>query len=365
MLIFQNRNNPGAVRNAIMDSLDESVNELRICSAYITMSGNNLYRDCCLRHLSDHAFSRINKYVITSLDFGITEPDAIRFWRALPNTEVRIAGVEILQNGNGNLSPQFAYHPKLYTFGLSDANSTVIVGSANLTGRGLTVNSEAVWQHRYIDSGALASAWQAACVGTVPARDDLIDAYEAKRAKTPRREIARELEPVPSHEFTRVQRRGFSLFPEEVTEGRLAPARYSCMWVEGGSMSSGGSHNQLELPRGASRFFGFHFGHYESKAVEHIGNPVLISGKRRWDHRPLTWHGDNMMERLNLPTLSQGGFSYRNMLIMFRKLAGGAFELTVAERDSDMGRAWVAASSELGNLFRVGKVTERLAGFLA
>jgi hypothetical protein len=32
-----------------------------------------------------------------------------------------------------------------------------------------------------------------------------------------------------------------------------------------------------------------------------------MAGKR-WERKRLTWHGDNKMERINLPTRAKGGF---------------------------------------------------------
>jgi hypothetical protein len=44
---------------------------------------------------------------------------------------------------------------------------------------------------------------------------------------------------------------------------------------------------------------------------------------------PLTWHGDNAMERINLPSLAMGGFQYEDSLILFRRLEENTFELQV------------------------------------
>ena len=52
------------------------------------------------------------------------------------------------------------------------------------------------------------------------------------------------------------------------------------MWIQAGSMTSGGSHNQLELPRGANVFFGFNYNTYDPQHVT-IGEPVLTSRARR------------------------------------------------------------------------------------
>ena len=88
----------------------------------------------------------------------------------------------------------------------------------------------------------------------------------------------------------------------------------------------------------------------------------MVSGRRIWEDRPLTWHGDNRMERLNLPSQAMGGFDYRNSLILFRRREEGRFELRVYPWESDSARAYVAASQHAGTMFRVGQNTDRLAG---
>ena len=71
------------------------------------------------------------------------------------------------------------------------------------------------------------------------------------------------------------------------------------------------------------------------------------------------------MERINLPTRSQGGFSYENSAILFRRLPDGSFELVVAPWDSDLARAWRQASTQQGLLFRLGTIaTSRLVGVI-
>jgi hypothetical protein len=89
----------------------------------------------------------------------------------------------------------------------------------------------------------------------------------------------------------------------------------------------------------------------------------LRAGAKLWSDRLLTWHGNNRMERLNLPTRSQGGFDYGNSAIMFRRLPDGSFELVVAPWDSDLARAWREASAERQLLFRLGS-TSRMVGLI-
>lgn len=150
---------------------------------------------------------------------------------------------------------------------------------------------------------------------------------------------------------------------EAIRDGLVDPSASERFWVEAGSMSSGGSGNQLELPRGANRFFGFTFTDYNEADVTPIGQVNLSSGSRFWADRPLRWHGDNAMERLNLPTLTQGGFAYRDTAVMFRRTAGG-YALEVAAWESDEADGWRQASESAGTLFPLGSRTSRVCGLL-
>ena len=125
-------------------------------------------------------------------------------------------------------------------------------------------------------------------------------------------------------------------------------------------MSSGGSHNQLELPRGANRFFGFGFDEYGEDHVT-IGHPVLMVSDRVWDDRPLTWHGNNKMERINLPTPAQGGYDYRQTAILFSR-RGRRFEIEVAPWDSTLAKSWRNASAASGRLYKLGGASNRVCG---
>lgn len=71
------------------------------------------------------------------------------------------------------------------------------------------------------------------------------------------------------------------------------------------------------------------------------------------------------MERINLPTINQGGFNYAGTAIMFRRLYDGSFELTVAPWESDLARAWRQAASTRNSLFRLGgQLSNRTVGLL-
>src|SRR3984893_4933786 len=124
-------------------------------------------------------------------------------------------------------------------------------------------------------------------------------------------------------------------------------------------------HGRSSNCRAVHRFFGAAYRDYDFERVEHIAEPVLVAGRRRWTDRPLTWHGDNAMERINLPSQAMGGFQYENSLILFRRIAANTFELRVYPWNSDSARAYVEASRAARRVFRVGRNSNRIAGFIA
>lgn len=259
--------------------------------------------------------------------------------------------------------PQRAFHPKLYAFGRNPLNCSTLVGSANLTSRGFSVNTEAAWVQHDVPRAAIDAAFEKACFETTAITDELLAAYEALRqVQPPPPEIKQEAQPVAAP--APVVGAALPLFRLAIETGAINPAAYTAMWVHGEALQ-GGSSNQLELPRGGHRFFGFVFDQYDYPHNLTIGQPVIRSGARIWNDRRLTWHGNNRMERMNLPTAAQGGFDYADTAVMFRRLADGSFELIVTPWDSDLARSWRQASAQRQTLFRLGTVaTDRIVGLL-
>jgi hypothetical protein len=151
------------------------------------------------------------------------------------------------------------------------------------------------------------------------------------------------------------------LFAEDA---ELDPMAFSVFWMEAGSMSSSGSHAQLELPRHGQRFFGFSFEDYTDDQVT-IGEVKLrLVPRGELYSRPLAWHGNNRMERLNLPTRMMGGPSYENQIVVFRRGVAGEFTLEVQAPDSAEAIALRRQSDELGRTYRVGRVSNRHCGLV-
>ena len=356
MFVVQNQLRPSEIQNALVDLMRGGLSRVRVCSAYMSKAGSDILFDAIRRAAPGGDHERVGKIIVTSLDFGHTEPAALRFWNHTANSRVLVAGTSSI--ARGNLLPNAAFHPKFYVFDRPDGTVASLVGSANLTNRGLTTNSEVAWSSvEYKGIERINSAWDAAVDFAVPLTPEILDQYQALRGRTPRQQTPNEFQPVPPPSVGPPEE--YRFFRDAVAD----PGAYDQFWVQSRGMQ-GGARTQLELPRGAHRFFRAAYDDYEFQRVEHIARPILVSGHRSWDDRPLTWHGDNAMERINLPSSAMGGFDYENALILFRRIAENTYELRVFPWDSDSARAYVDASRRAQLLFRLGQNSNRLAGFL-
>jgi HKD family nuclease len=370
VLIDQTETRPGEAIRIIESVASPSVIRIRLAVAYITTAGVALLLSRVRNRLGP-AWDEAEKAIMTCFDYGATEPNALRFLRR-SGFSILIAQPDVLDTPG--LRPTVAFHPKLYIF---DSRRVVrlLVGSPNISDRALTANTEAgaLLEARTAASRAeVNEAWNRISVGAVPLTPALLRRYENAR-KTLRipRPARRKGAPPASQPSQRAEN------PEEpLTEavipgragaapslaaslGRLDPSLYDHFWVQAGMMS-GGSRNQLELPRHGSQFFGFSFAAYGSAPAQ-IGLLSLTSGGRTWSGRPLRWHANNGMERLNLPTVAQGGFDYRDTAVMFRR-HGADFEVFVEPWGSPLAVSWRNASDKLGLVFTLGAASPRLCG---
>jgi hypothetical protein len=247
-----------------------------------------------------------------------------------------------------------SYHPKVYA-ATSGTSVHIVVGSANLTRRALTVNTEAVATQRLTNTDFKVQ-WDHLVENSVPLTQSLLDEYKMKR---PKRRLAFPPDeprvPVPPPAPMTLP-----TFREEVEVGRLQPENYQAFWVQVGG-PSGEAGNQVELPRCGNRFFAYDFEDYDLRYVVQIGEPLLRNAGRTWHDRKLTWHGDNRMERLNLPTRTMSGLTYSNRVVLFHR-CGVAFDLTVADFASPVAQSWVDESAASGLIFRFGPNSNRLCG---
>lgn len=367
MFVVQSPLNPAAIQDALHDLMRGGMLQVRICSAYLSFMGSRLLLDAIERNAPDGDLGNVRKTVVASLDFGMTEPAALRMWHQ-QRADVYVAGTAALDSRT--LMPKVAFHPKFYVFDKSDGTVASLVTSANLTNRGLTINSEVGWTVTEADADATEKAWRTAVELAVPLTDDILRRYEGVRQRMPRTSVAGrpatddttdqadEMAPVPPPPSPTARLESFG-------DTSIDISNHGRMWVQSFEMS-GGSHTQLELPRGAHRFFGATIADYEVDHVGPLAEPTLVAGSLEWEDCPLRWHGNNRMERINLPSITKGGFGYEHSMILFRRLDENRYELRVHPWDSDSAHACLEASRQRGLLFRVGQTnTSRLAGLLA
>ena len=70
-----------------------------------------------------------------------------------------------------------------------------------------------------------------------------------------------------------------------------------------------------------------------------------------------------MMERLNLPTLNQGGYDYADCCVLFSRRRNGAFRIRVVPAASAPSQGWETNSRANQALFAVGPTSSRRCGF--
>ncbi len=316
---------------------------LKICSAYITPGGLGLLQHIAEQEIGTEAWKRLPKEAITCVDFGITTPDALKQLLALEICECWVVNAHVMDRPN--FKPDVAFHPKAYCVH-SRERGRVLCGSANLTRRGLTINTEmAVLSDDSTTVSEFTRAFDA-IGGRTRIDKEFVETYASRRK--PKSEEPED-KPIPVVSVPG-DLPAFSEFVSRTGRGTL-PSRF---WIEAGSMSSSGSRHQLELPRRGNRYFGFRHNQYDGEQHE-IGTVSLVKGRRRWDDRRIVWHGDNGMERLYLPTRNQGGVSYVNKGLLFESLYAdpNAFALTVVPWESEIARSWVNASVAANLIFRV------------
>jgi len=344
---------PSQVLFAFDDVVDSAVRQVRWAVAYSTVRGcRRLIKRVCER-MTNEQWARADKCFVTSLDFGLTDPGALDFLSSMPRSRVLIANPTSLERSG--FAPKHAYHAKVYLF---DSFSTTgyVVGSANLTESALLYNTETVITGKTdIDDVAWNDVWNALVNDTTALTPPLLSEYKRKRSRVSRRVVVAD----PKIEAPALVAPGLKTLADAIDAG-TNPMAFEHLWIEAGSMLSGGLRNQLELPRGANRFFGFVHEHYENRHMP-IGPVVLKHGERRWSDRPLAWHGDNGMERINLPTEGDGGMNYKHTAVLFRRESDG-FELEALPWGDSGAIVWRAASAARKMLFRLGKRSNRLCG---
>jgi len=349
-LIYQSPAQANVVFEALSSAVSPATTSFRAAVAYVTREG--------ARRLVDELAARVGptwpaipKTLVTCFDFGTTEPGALEY---LQNNgfEVRIANLGA--DGAIRMFNPSSFHPKVY-LAPDDVTVHAVIGSANLSRRALSVNTEAVTTVD-ITLAEAETTWAEIAANSVELTAELLQAFRDIR---PQQRVAPPPDepPVPPP----APPNALPVFRDVVEAGGVNPAEHQAFWVEVGG-PSGGSANQLELPRRAQRFFGYDFDDYDANHHT-IGHPVLTAGAGQWNDRPLTWHGNNRMERINLPTTAQSGLVYAHQVVLFQR-SGASFEITVAAPGSARAERWREESASAETLYRFSGGSNRLCGLI-
>lgn len=343
-VILQNPTLPTQILFALKALAGKSTTEFRAAVAYTTLSGCKTLLPELESRAGSTRWRGIPKAVLTSFDFALTEPAALKYLLSVPGCSVHIA----TRSGGG------VFHPKLYLFS-ADSRRDLLVGSPNLTRSALTVNTEAALLEHSADQVAVDAQWSGLLTASVPLTHERLRAYEAQWRRRPR-----PFNPDPPVPPLPTPTPGqLASLEDAIAVGQVDPRQFESFWVQ--ASMSGGSRSQLELPRGGNKFFGFRFTRYDS-GQHTIGEPPIIIGSKRFTDRKLTWHGNNRMERMNLPTAAQGGPNYIGTAVLFRRTPGG-FEVHATPWNSPLAITWRNASLTTGTAFRIGgRSSARLCG---
>ena len=180
------------------------------------------------------------------LDNCITHPDAIERAMKLKGAEVRVS------NGQRGV---WIFHPKLYWFSDDGSNSSLVLGSANLTAGGLGGNVEAVAALEAVtdtESAALGSIWNATWKLGRRMTPKMLAAYRCDfdLARKARKKAGLLLDKGSS---TARKRNGPVLASDDA---RVDPSLATKCWIEVGNIT-GFNQDQLEIKAEQALFFGW------------------------------------------------------------------------------------------------------------
>lgn len=249
------------------------------------------------------------------IDYGRTQPQALKFIIEKPNTSVRIHDGAWVVEKDGFL-PRQDFHMKAgFLVNATEARFGMVVGSGNFSSNGLRhatecgagfhAKTEAEFNQTFSAAFKAADAlWEVA----TPA-EDIIELYEER----------------------------WKAF--EVMEGdgaEVPPPNYEevkAFWIEAGYVTRNrGPHkpgNQIDMPRGMNRYFGFNAPD-QLPVNSVIGNvtfepPVggLVSNNLRL--------GNNMMEKISLPIPETHGFDMYDGKVLVFSSQNGHFRMRALE----------------------------------
>ena len=175
-IIYQNPAQANVVFEALSNAVSPATTAFRAAVAYVTREGaRRLVLE--LEARVGATWPAIPKTLVTCFDFGTTEPAALEY--LLDNGfVVRIANlgadgaIRIMSNPS-------SFHPKVY-LASNDSTVSAVIGSANLSRRALSVNTEAVTAVD-LDPSDAEVTWSGIVADSVELTPELLEAYRDRR----------------------------------------------------------------------------------------------------------------------------------------------------------------------------------------
>lgn len=249
------------------------------------------------------------------IDYGRTQPQALRFMIERPNAEVRIHDGAWVVERDGFL-PRRDFHMKTgFLINEAETRFGMVVGSGNFSSKGLRQAAECGASFRAETSiefeetfrsafGAAEDLWEAA----TPV-EEILDLYEERWKESAALEAAGIDAPLPNY--------------DEV----------ETFWIEAGYVTRNRGPNrpgnQIDMPRGMNRYFGFNA--LDNLPVNSVignvtfGPPAggLVSNNLRL--------GNNMMEKISLPIPETHGFDMYDGKVLVFSPQNGRFRMWALE----------------------------------
>lgn len=282
--------------------------------AYATQSGAALFD----MELGENFWTDTPSRWLFGIDYGRTQPQALRLLCARPNAEIRIHDGTYVVNQRGFL-PSRDFHAKMaMLMNQGDKLAGMVVGSGNFSSNGL---------RKSIEGGASVLTKNAEEFDTV-LRPTLAAMNLLWEQATPVADILDLYEERWSASFFR----GGIQNPPDVEVDLGAT---SIFWIEAGYVTKNRGPNrpgnQIDFPRGMSRYFGF------NPPADLLANSVI--GEVMFETpigAPVANNlrlGNNMMEKISLPIPETHGFDiYDGKILVFRR-TDGRFVMRALEAD--------------------------------
>jgi HKD family nuclease len=319
------RGNKSQIFNGITKLVTEQkLRSVKISVAYVSYGGCfDLFTELEKRVSN---WKNVKKDVLLSIDYGSTEPKALRYLKSIPNCTIRAHNSDYVLKHK--LFPQVCFHPKTYVLENSNGVCGLFLTSANMTRSGLHQGVEhAISLSFKLNTNNIKSLmsfykwWRGAWASSKNISNVFINQYEKLIPKRPREDNT------PSVK---------KYFPKNLSYTDITWRNSEYFWIKTKklykNMGQNKFGNQLDMKKGTRVFFGFAPKDVVRNTV--LGNIKLSYKNSGYETRSLRF-GNNQMDKINLP-IGMGNVSYDNSYLLFKRIKNKKFTvLKITHKDID------------------------------